>query len=676
MDDVHPLIEPVSRRDQRVLADEWVTLRELLAAERMAIAALESHLAAGPGARPASAGLAVPIDAEQLAVEATQLTVLMEDLVRREAELESARHELNRAQQAGTVATALLPKEQADLEELRRQQEDRRQQLAAEADRLAAMRAALDEENENLAFAREGLTQAEVELARQQQQLAAGRATLQIEQVERESREAQSTRDRQRIEADRRQLDADLDRLAAGEAAALIEADRIEQGKKQLARQTERLEQQRKQLETERAKIQQERTELLLAQEAARACQAEFARAHERLEIDRQHLSLERDRLVALESDTKNQRRRIAREFRVQHATHLTELESRREELESLVSATETELNVLAAATNTERQDELALVQQEERELRERVAQLGKLLNARADELRQLRMQVAALTSERDELRDQLAHAWQHQSPQSDSSAVESLNGAHAEETAQLRADRDRLAERLSSAEQRLETENSPDESSRRQELQRRFEMAVQDLREQKERNVALENRLACKAAGIPAALVGGGDWESQKRHLLESLAADDEDEDGDPETSERRLSLEATIAITDEVVAQKDREIAELRQLLEDQAGNIGSIAVGATAIAGILDQDELIAQERARLAQVQAEWREKLRQAEIDISVQRATIARDRAQIDEKLANHQFDLDRMKAVGPSTPGAKPSRRWLSRLGLKDSDE
>ncbi len=139
-------------------------------------------------------------------------------------------------------------------------------------------------------------------------------------------------------------------------------------------------------------------------------------------------------------------------------------------------------------------------------------------------------------------------------------------------------------------------------------------------------------------------------------------------------------MSLEATIAITDEVVAQKDREIAEMRQLLEEQAGNIGSIAVGATAIAGILDQDELIAQERARLAQVQGEWREKLRQAEIDISVQRATIARDRAQIDEKLANHQFDLDRIKAASPmapgSGPGTKPSRRWLSRLGIKEVDE
>ncbi len=158
---------------------------------------------------------------------------------------------------------------------------------------------------------------------------------------------------------------------------------------------------------------------------------------------------------------------------------------------------------------------------------------------------------------------------------------------------------------------------------------------------------------------------------------LLESLEAEAEDEDGhyESERASVRLSIEATIRITDEVVAQKDRELAELRQLLEEQAGNIGSVAIGATTIAGILDQDELIAQERARLAQVQDEWREKLRQAEIDISVQRAAIARDRAQIDEKLACHQTDLDNFKDQ-QSGPGGKPHRRWLSRLGLKENDE
>ncbi len=64
-----------------------------------------------------------------------------------------------------------------------------------------------------------------------------------------------------------------------------------------------------------------------------------------------------------------------------------------------------------------------------------------------------------------------------------------------AEENAQLRArSRRSLAERLITAQQQLEAGNSSDDSARRQELQRRFEMAVQDLRgeEQKERNVAL----------------------------------------------------------------------------------------------------------------------------------------------------------------------------------------
>ena len=672
MDDVHPSTEPASRPDQRALADEWETLRELLAAERVAIAALESHLAAGPSARPPSA--ARPAGNRRRSSGGRSHAVDRVDggsgSPRGRTGISPQRTGPGTTSRSGRLRSPKTWRRCADRTKIASGIGGRGRSSGRLAPRV-------DQEAADLAAARDELAQNEAELARQQQQLAASRAALQVEQVERESREAQSTRDRQRFEADRRKLDADLDRLAAAEAAAQIEAERIERGKQQLERQTERYEQQRKLLEAERAKLAQERADLKLAQESARACQAEFTRAHERLEADRQQVSLERDRLVALESDTKNQRRRIAREFRVQHATHLAELEARREELESLVTATESELRSLAAATEAERKDELALVQQEERELRERVAQLGKLLNGRADELRRVARP------------GRHAHPRTRRTPRPTRPRLATytpgrFGGARGARYRPRRRKRSTAPIAIcspsgsSAAQQRLEAGNSPDDSARRQELQRRFEMAVQDLREQKERNVDLENQLARKAAGVPPALGVAGDWESQKRLLLESLAADgeDDDEDEDPEITERRLSLQATIAITDEVVAQKDREIAELRQLLEEQAGNIGSIAVGATAIAGILDQDELIAQERARLAQVQAEWREKLRQAEIDISVQRATIARDRAEIDEKLANHKFDLDQMKAVGPSSTGAKPSRRWLSRLGIKDAEE
>ena len=158
---------------------------------------------------------------------------------------------------------------------------------------------------------------------------------------------------------------------------------------------------------------------------------------------------------------------------------------------------------------------------------------------------------------------------------------------------------------------------------------------------------------------------------------MLESLEADGDDH----LAGDARATIESTISITDDVVAHKDREIAELKLLLSQQSSNIGDLAVGAAAIAAALDEDELIQQERAKLAQLQDEWKSKLRQAEIDISVERAKITRDRAEIEDKLAAYEKDRARHVADGttPSDAGdatKKPARgRWLARLGLKDGD-
>ena len=58
--------------------------------------------------------------------------------------------------------------------------------------------------------------------------------------------------------------------------------------------------------------------------------------------------------------------------------------------------------------------------------------------------------------------------------------------------------------------------------------------------------------------------------------------------EDGAPRMQpEERLTIESTVQITDEIVAQKDRDIAELRRILAQQSDNIGSISIGAAAVA-----------------------------------------------------------------------------------------
>jgi hypothetical protein len=147
--------------------------------------------------------------------------------------------------------------------------------------------------------------------------------------------------------------------------------------------------------------------------------------------------------------------------------------------------------------------------------------------------------------------------------------------------------------------------------------------------------------------------------------------------------TSEERLSVEGAIRITDGMVIERDREIAELKQRLAaiESATTHAGIIAAESATAEVLDRDEVIQQERQRLTALQDEWQEKLRQAEVDISVHRARIARERAELDEK--RRTLEADKADAVfqdggdsqssGKST--GKPARRWLSRLGLKENE-
>jgi len=124
----------------------------------------------------------------------------------------------------------------------------------------------------------------------------------------------------------------------------------------------------------------------------------------------------------------------------------------------------------------------------------------------------------------------------------------------------------------------------------------------------------------------------------------------------------------------TDQAIAAKDREIAELRQLLQDQSKNLGTVAVGAAALGQMLDNDAIIREERENLRKLQEEWREKLRQAEIEIAVERAKLARQRAELEERLRELP---PKPESGGPSEKAEKPARgRWLARLGLADPEK
>jgi hypothetical protein len=224
--------------------------------------------------------------------------------------------------------------------------------------------------------------------------------------------------------------------------------------------------------------------------------------------------------------------------------------------------------------------------------------------------------------------------------------------------------------------------QGTPGESPEADDFRRRYEMALDDLRELKARNVDLQKELTQaqgQAGQRPArgsASSGKLDWESEKQRILAALESESDSED--PEAVSQRLSIEDVIRKTDQLLAEKDREIEDLHKVLKEQSGNLGAMAVGAAALGEVLDQDAIVREERENLKRLQEECRAKLRQAEIDISLERAKLARQQADLTERLRESELraSTPENQAEALSATGRPVRGRWLARLGLKDLDE
>jgi hypothetical protein len=162
-------------------------------------------------------------------------------------------------------------------------------------------------------------------------------------------------------------------------------------------------------------------------------------------------------------------------------------------------------------------------------------------------------------------------------------------------------------------------------------------------------------------------------DWESQKRRMLAALEGEGPRRVSEPD----RLTIEGTIRITDGVVAEKEREIERLRQRL-------GELDTASPAVDDALNiQDEIIDRHRAEIERLKGEWEEKVRAAEVELSLERAKLARERTTLDERKAEFEAQearraKDAQDAPPPTAaPGDDPRKggggRWLSRLGLRE---
>lgn len=162
-------------------------------------------------------------------------------------------------------------------------------------------------------------------------------------------------------------------------------------------------------------------------------------------------------------------------------------------------------------------------------------------------------------------------------------------------------------------------------------------------------------------------------DWEAEKARLLNELESDQESDH--PELQQQRRSIEEIISKTDSELTRKDEEIEELKRMLNQQSDRIGDVAVGAAAISEIFDQDEVISQQRDELNHLQEEWKEKLRKAEVEISMERAKLARDRAVLEERLSEAQGNDENDQTRDDAKDDKHGRGKWLTRLGLRDEE-
>ena len=485
-------------------------------------------------------------------------------------------------------------------------------------------------------------------------------------------------------------------------------------------------------LETVEAKLHHEHRAREVRQQEHLADVEETARVRKRADDRLALLEQDRAELEAERARTKAQRDRIARELKEQRDAQIQEIQRRREEMETLARGERSDLEQALSAAQHERaqlesrlaaqgerlaaeataretaQDELAKARKDLERLVRTGAELQEQSGGDAARLAAAQARIEELEAEHESLiectheaQDRLAAAAETAARASE---LESRCEAQATELAQAREreiqaaaklprqaedalrERESLLARLASAESRLaetegrllENQSAPADSTELADLKRRHEMLIDDLRELKKRNQELEKKAAAGSkGGSPNS--AGMDWEAQKSRMLAALEADDDK--NDEARRGERLRIEEAIRVTDAAVAEKNTEIEELQRLLAHQSDNLGSVAVGAAAFGEMLDKDAIVCQERERLKQLQTEWEDKLRQAEVELSVQRAQIARARVELDER--QRAIDSDAVQRGSERDGGAsdakgkKPPRgRWLSRLGLKDDGD
>jgi chromosome segregation ATPase len=261
-------------------------------------------------------------------------------------------------------------------------------------------------------------------------------------------------------------------------------------------------------------------------------------------------------------------------------------------------------------------------------------------------------------------------------------------------ENDQRREELDQLSDHLRHLREELESRQAEWEKARSQALDqdqgsvqqadadflRRYEKGLDEARGLRSRVQELEQQLARreKPAESPSSTSGGAlDWETEKRRMLARLEAETAEEGEDDLADEQRLAIREVIAKTDRIIADKQAEIESLQHVLRSQTDNLGSLAVGAAAVGQLLDKDAVIREERENLLRLKQQWEQRMRESEIETSIERASIARQRVELEVRIKEFEARRSVASSSCVSADAAQPDKpvrgRWLARLGLKE---
>ncbi len=429
--------------------------------------------------------------------------------------------------------------------------------------------------------------------------------------------------------------------------------------------------------------------------DAAAAALEQQQQAMQQARAERDSAASERDRLSALveaagdqqqelEKSTDALQEQLAQEREARNAAE----QQRDASAEEIVRLRECHQDLERQLADRQADDDTAADERES--LRDTAAQLSEQLDSLRNDCEGKKQQILELQSGRDALAESLRDTEQKllDAGTTDGQSLDHLQRQLDDavgESDKLKRQNAYLIEQLEEARKSQTAEHAGDASQDElEELERRYVMAVSDAESLKIRVTELEHELQqIGNVATVAADTGDGalDWEAQKRRLLAELDADTGSDNF--AGGEQRFSVEEAIRRTDEAVAAKEKEledtnrqIKELEQQLATKDQNAQQSRLNQAEIDAMLNDDEIVSRERDRLQQLQTEWEEKLRQAEIEISVERAKLGRERAKLEDQLQVLRGQTGSEGKSTESMKSSKPGGRWLARLGLKDPDD